>query len=143
MTTQDMPRPASRGAKARAALGAMALLVIGAVIGVTVDRGLHGGSSPHGPAAALHEAAMSGMVEGIVLTPEQRRQVEAILRSRHNAMQPLWDSIHGHLATTLDSVHAEIEAVLTPDQRDAFRRWLRANGGMEVTVGRQTNPPGR
>lgn len=120
---------AMRGARARAALGVVALLVIGALLGVTVDRWLHRPDRGHGPAAALHEAALSGMVEEIALTPEQRARVDSILRSRHEAMRSLWATIHGQLGPTLDSVHAEIEVVLTPAQQEAFRRWLRSSGG--------------
>lgn len=127
MTREQEARPAGGGSVIRAVVGVVALLVIGAVIGIAVDRRLHGGGSPHGPAAALHEAAMSGMVEEIDLTPDQRHQIEAILRSRHDAMQSVWHTIHEQLGTTLDSVHAEIEVVLTPAQQEAFRRWLRAD----------------
>lgn len=129
MTTETRSRPGGIGAMLRAAVGVVALLVIGAVLGIAVDRRLHGGAAPHGAAAVLHEAAMSGMAEEIALTPEQRRQVEAILRSRHDAMQSVWHTIHEQLGTTLDSVHAEIEVVLSPEQQEAFRRWLRGGGG--------------
>ncbi len=139
MTTHARRPPTGQGAKVRAAVGAVALLVIGAVVGIAVDRRLHAGGS-HSPVAAFHEAAMSGMVEEIELTPEQRRQVEEILRSRHDTMQSLWQAIHHQLGTTLDSVHAEIEVVLTPEQREAFRRWLRANSGDAAVPG---NPGGR
>jgi Spy/CpxP family protein refolding chaperone len=111
-------------AKARGVLGAVSLVVLGMVLGVAIDRHLL--NEPHASAAAaLHEMTMSSAEERLDLTSDQRRQIDSIIAARRNSLRHAWQAVHSHLGAAVDSVHREIEAVLTPAQRSEFREWLR------------------
>ena len=114
----------ARASKARAVLGALSLIVLGAVLGIAVDRQLHS-SDGHGPSAVLHDIMMSSFEERLDLTAEQRRQIDSIVGARHNSLRNAWQMLHTQLGAAVDTVHAEVEAILTPEQRVAFREWLR------------------
>jgi Spy/CpxP family protein refolding chaperone len=111
--------------KARAVLGALSLIVLGAVLGIALDRHLHSSDGRGPAAAAFHDITMSSLEERIDLTAEQRRQIDSIVGARHNTLRHAWQTLHSQLGAAVDTVHAEIEAVLTPEQRTAFREWLR------------------
>lgn len=113
--------------RVRAVLGALSLLVLGAVIGIAIDRHLTS-SGPHANAAAFHEMAMSSLADRLDLDADQRRRIDSIVVSRHHALSETWQMMHMHLGAAVDTVHRDIEAVLTPDQRTAFREWLREAG---------------
>jgi Spy/CpxP family protein refolding chaperone len=115
-------RPPSR---ARAVLAALSLLVLGAVIGIMLDRHLHPASSHASPAAALHDMTMASLDEYVDLTTDQRRQIDSIIAARHSSLRNAWQMVHTQLGAAADSVHQDIEAILTPEQRTAFRAWLR------------------
>lgn len=116
--------------RARAVLAALSLLVLGAVIGIAIDRHLHPDSGHASAAAAFHEMALSSLDERVDLTAAQRRQIDSIVAARHNTLQHAWQMVHAQLGAAADSVHQDIEAILTPEQRTAFRAWLR-----DVNVG--------
>ncbi|MGH7446324.1 MAG: hypothetical protein ACREK1_01160 [Longimicrobiales bacterium] len=117
--------------KARAVLGALSLLVLGGVLGIAIDR--HFLSSDrhslardrHSPAAAFHDMAMSSLADRLDLDADQRRQIDSILGERHHTLRQTWQTLHAQLGAAVDTVHRDIEAVLTPGQRTAFREWLR------------------
>jgi hypothetical protein len=102
-------------------LAAVALMVLGAVLGVTFDR-LHVRGDAH---AALMERVrrdpLGVMDRELKLTPEQRSRVGAILQSRQADIDRVWDETHTRLQATLDSVVNEIAAVLDSNQAVRFR----------------------
>lgn len=113
-------------ARARAALGAVSLVIVGAVLGIAIDRHLLPQSHGHdNTAAAFHQVSMASLHERLDLTDEQRASIEAIIARRHSSLAAAWQVLHEQLGATVDSVHQEIEAVLTPEQRSEFREWLR------------------
>lgn len=121
----------SSASTAKAVVAALSLLVLGGVVGIAVDRhvlssGRH--SAPgdrHGHAAAFHEMAMSSLADRLDLEPAQRSRIDSILASRHHTLRRTWQTLHVELGAAVDTVHRDIEAVLTPEQRAAFREWLR------------------
>lgn len=118
--------PGDRGpSRARALLGALSLLVVGAVLGVAIDRHLLPPPDRSGPAAALHEMTMASLDERLDLSADQRRQIDSIVAGRHASLRHAWRTIHAQLGAAVDSVHQEIEAILTPEQRVEFREWAR------------------
>lgn len=112
---------------ARAVLAALSLLVLGAVLGIAIDRRLTS-NEPHSPAAALHDMAMASLADRLDLDPDQRRQIDSIVAARHETLRQTWQTLHMHLGAAVDTVHRDIEAVLTPEQRTEFRDWLREGG---------------
>ena len=129
MTAQHETR--SRSAKAKALLGGLSILVVGAVLGVALDRHLSS-SRLHGGAAELHDATMASMSKRLQLAPAQRQQIDSIVAARHHVLQQTWETLHTQLGAAVDTVHRDIEAVLTPEQRKQFRSWLRSNGPAQL-----------
>jgi Spy/CpxP family protein refolding chaperone len=118
----------ARASKARAVLAAVSLLVVGAVAGIAIDRHLLLGGGHTSTAAAFHEMTMSSLQERLGLTADQRRQIDSIVGVRHNTLRHVWEMMHSQLGATLDTVHIEVEAILTPEQRVEFREWARQVG---------------
>jgi Spy/CpxP family protein refolding chaperone len=127
MNTPESAGPAGKGtpSRARAVLGALSLLVIGAVLGIAIDRHLLLPSDHGTTAAAFHEMTMSALEERLDLTPDQRRQIDSIVAARHGTLEHAWQMLHTQLGAAVDTVHQEVEAVLTPAQRTEFAAWLR------------------
>lgn len=122
MNASPTGRPPST---ARALVAALSLLVLGAVIGIAADRHLHAGRGHANPAAAMHEMTMASLDEHVDLTAEQRRQIDDIVAARRHSLRDAWQLVHAQLGAAADTVNQEIEAILTPEQRTAFREWLR------------------
>jgi hypothetical protein len=108
----------------KALLGALSLLVVGGVLGAGLERHVLA-SAEHGAPASVHEAAMASLQERLDLRPEQRRQIDSIMAAHHDVLQQTWQVLHAQLAAAVDTVHRDVEAVLTPVQREKFRVWLR------------------
>jgi hypothetical protein len=57
------------------------------------------------------------------LTPEQRRQVDAILVDAHGEAASLWKELRPRLMQIVDGANDRIEKVLTPAQLPEFQRY--------------------
>lgn len=115
-----------------AAIGAASILAIGVVVGVALDRVvlLHGDSAPHGaiPTDTLdagHSDLLRELGTELGMTDAQASQVHEILTRHQEAVDEAWAAVHSRLASAIDSVTAEIEAILEPEQRDRLFEWLR------------------
>jgi Spy/CpxP family protein refolding chaperone len=116
----------SRAATAKALLAAASLLVLGGVLGVAVDRHVLSRPAVAGP-ANFHDLA--ALQDRLNLDASQRRQLDSIISAHHAMLQRTWAELHADLGASVDSVHASLEAVLTPEQREEFRAWLREMHG--------------
>lgn len=116
------------------ALLLVVLFGVGVLAGIAGDRMLlrhrHGpfavmgpgpgrmGSGDHGERRAeMHKRLADRMSRELGLTPEQRRQLEALLPRHEAAFDSLRTEMDARLRTLLDSSAAEIERILTPDQK--------------------------
>jgi hypothetical protein len=104
-------------------LAIASLLVIGAALGVTVDRLLHKRQIAHGgiSRAEMHADPMSVLDRELDLRPEQRARVAAIVETRQGAINRVWLETHTALQATLDSAVSEVAAVLDANQAARFR----------------------
>ena len=57
------------------------------------------------------------------LTPAQVTQVDSIMARGMATRRALEDSMRQRLRADLDSTRAQIERILTPDQREKFEAW--------------------
>jgi uncharacterized protein (DUF305 family) len=114
----------SRSAWVRAVVAGTSLVVLGAVLGVTADRMLHANRSAAPSAAALHEAALERFRAELALDDGQVRAIDSMLRHHQETVGTTWSALRHHLSAAVDTVHRDIESVLTAEQRDAFRAWL-------------------
>jgi hypothetical protein len=128
-------RPAARW---KVLLAVLSLLVIGGISGAALDR--HLASSPHRPphgslplshdnVSDIHDAALASLKDRLDLDHAQRRQVDSIVDAHHETLRRTWATLHSDLMATVDTVHAELETVLTPAQRRELRAWLGERSG--------------
>ena len=116
---------------AHAMLGAVSILAIGIVLGVLVDRVILNPSalaadvpSAESELDATHEGFLRGLQEDLGLTEVQASRVHEIMSRHQAAVNDAWSTVHARLAAAIDSVTAEIEAVLDPGQRAGLHEWL-------------------
>ena len=120
-----------------------ALFTAGVLAGVTLDRAVlhhrHGpfaGMRP-GPGmtrasperrAEMQKRLADRMTNELQLTPDQRRQFEALLPQRASAFDSLRTEMDARLRTLLDSSAAEVDRILTPEQQAKWQT-IRRKGG--------------
>jgi Spy/CpxP family protein refolding chaperone len=77
-------------------------------------------------ARGAFEASSSRIVDRLAhdldLSSTQRAAVEQIVRRRHDRIGSIWTNVRPQVRSEMDQAHREIEAVLTPQQREKFRR---------------------
>jgi Spy/CpxP family protein refolding chaperone len=105
----------------RAWVAAFALLALGAVLGITVDR-FHVRGGGHGP--GLHEQVrrdpVAYMDRELTLRPEQRTRIAAIFERHQGEIDTVWQDTHNRLIAAIDSLVAEISAELDSTQIPRF-----------------------
>lgn len=123
----------------RAGVVLVCVFLFGAVTGVFIER--HHSISTHAPdelsPQEVHEAAMTEMEEVLQLDEEQIEKIHAILADNQAAVQRAWEQLRPHVHEAMNEVHVEIAAVLTPDQRERYHRWLShraGDGGGEAVI---------
>jgi hypothetical protein len=72
-----------------------------------------------------HAAVLKRLAADLELTPAQHDSVVAIFNRHQPAADEAWRAINRHVYATMDSVHAEIMKVLTPQQAQRFENWTR------------------
>ena len=105
----------------RAILAAASLLVLGGVLGITLERVLF--TTPVETASEPVDAqaeVVAFLRAELDLAPSRVADIEAILARRQAEVTRAWETI----TAAMDTARSEIEAVLTPEQRDRFRLWL-------------------
>lgn len=114
-----MSRPHVRSA----ILGAVSLFALGAATGVTVDRHLH---APPGPMLHIeqHERALAHLRDRLHLDAAQLHAIDSVVRGHQEAVDRAWGNLRPQVNSAIDSVHAHIESLLRPEQREAFQEWL-------------------
>jgi Spy/CpxP family protein refolding chaperone len=102
----------------------LSVFSLGAFVGIFVDR--H--NSLRDPAGVspeeVHEAAMVELREELGLDEEQIQQIHAIMADRQELVQRIWEQLRPELQAAMTDVHAEIAALLRPEQRQRFHDWL-------------------
>ena len=122
---------------AHAVLGAVSILAIGVVLGVLVDRVIFNPSALAAdvPSASMtldasHEGFLRGLRDDLGLTEEQASRVHEIMSRHQAAVNDAWSAVHARLDAAIDSVTAEIEAILDPGQRVGLHEWLMERHGV-------------
>lgn len=106
---------ATRNSRLLGMLLLIAVFVAGGAVGVVLDRYIHVGREPS--MRTFVSADMSGVLDRLGLTGEQRAQARAIIeRSAPRTEQTMLD-VADHLRVISDSVDSELRAILTPAQR--------------------------
>lgn len=120
------------GAWGRARLLALGILVVmfvaGALAGAAVTRVVNAeGSRRDGPPIMPRTSVFapgSPLSQRLKVTDEQRAQIEAIVARERPRADSAARQLRERLRAAFDSTNAQIRAVLTPEQRVEFDRFL-------------------
>jgi hypothetical protein len=72
-----------------------------------------------------HQEAMVAMLHTLDLGEDQSEAIDEILLRYHAKVEQQLAAVHPVLLATIDSARHEIEALLEPDQLEAFQAWIR------------------
>ena len=117
------PRGTSRSTKIVATIVVLAAFAGGLVIGAIGDRIwiMHHGPGPHRFAIHVITArVLSRLDHELQLTPSQHEEVKKILDAHAARIQAISDGMHPQIRSEVERNNAEIERVLTPEQRQKF-----------------------
>jgi hypothetical protein len=96
-------------------------LAAGFALGVAADRWL--APTPTMRTRVIRD--MSSVLDGLALSPEQRRQADAILAASAPRSEDAMRAAADRLRAVADSVDAELRAILTPEQHSRLDRLRR------------------
>ena len=121
MTPVPPPRSGGRGSTVLVAAGILVLtFVAGFVLGVVSDRiVLWFHPRPPHPSASFFVDRLDHRLH---LTPQQRKEVERIIAQRQDRIRYIWESVRPQVRQEINQTNAEIERVLTPEQRVEFEK---------------------
>jgi hypothetical protein len=123
MTDPVAAPPRGTSTKVVATIVVVVAFVGGLVIGAIGDRlwTLHRGPGAHRLAIhAITARVLSRLDSELSLTPQQHEQVKKILDAHAARMQTIWEGVRPQIHREVDQNNAEIEQVLTPEQRQKF-----------------------
>ena len=105
--------------------GVFAVLLVGLVLGIVLDRAMlaHSHANTQDGHQAEHSLLVDQLRSDLGLTEAQLREVESILYQQQATVDSAWLHVRGHLHNSVDSVRNAIERVLTPEQRSGFSAW--------------------
>jgi Spy/CpxP family protein refolding chaperone len=120
------PAPAPRTATKSIVIAIVIVIVAfvsGAASGIFLEH-LHllGRGHRGGPPGMMPHLMVRHLERRLDLTTEQRREVEAILKRHHDRIFQLTESVRPQVRQEIEAANREIEAVLTPEQRERFEK---------------------
>jgi hypothetical protein len=106
----------------QAGAAALALLVIGAALGITVDR-FHVRGSDRATALLreIERNPMAVIEREVNLRPEQRAPIETILARYQGTLDSVWGAANHRVRATVEGVITDIAAQLDSTQARQFR----------------------
>jgi Spy/CpxP family protein refolding chaperone len=120
--------PARRRSIWLAALVVVFALAGGVALGIVGDRMyllMHERIVPRGGIEFLGKHWLRRLDRSLDLNDQQEAQVRAIIERRTEKMLRTLNEVHASMHEEFKATHAEIETVLSPEQREKFRRMQR------------------
>lgn len=119
------PAPPPRRSSTKTVVIAIAVVAVAFISGVASGiflghLNLLGRGHRGGPPGMLPHLMVRHLERRLDLTPEQRTRVEAILKRHHDRIFALTESVRPQVRQEIDAANREIEAVLTPEQRQKY-----------------------
>lgn len=100
---------------------AVLALVLTFTVGFVAGFAVHRFMGPPGPGHAGAPRMMLRHLDfRLDLTDAQRAQIETILDRRHRRINEIRETTRPRMLAEIDATNAEIEKVLTPEQREKF-----------------------
>jgi hypothetical protein len=110
-----------RSSRGLAVFAALALLVLGAALGITFDR-LHVRSAAvPSNLFRLHDDPFAVLDSALELRADQRDRVRVIIEERQEDIDGVWENTHHGLLAILDSTVMDLDTVLDAEQRAKLR----------------------
>ena len=123
-----MTRATGGSAVTRAVWGAISLLALGAVVGAVAHHSIRLPAALHSDSPAdRHEAALYELTRELDLDDGQVERIHQALQRHSEVLEHTYRTLHMRLEAAVDTVHQEIESLLTDDQRRRFREWARSH----------------
>ena len=121
---QDLPPlPPPRSGATTVVIATIIVLLAfaaGIIAGVAGDRLLIHRGYMVGPPPIAVKAIVHHLDRELRLTPQQHTQIEAIIGRGHTRITAVWSSVHPRIHAEIERTNAEIEKILTPEQRRKF-----------------------
>jgi len=116
--------------RSTALVAVVALFLVGVLVGILGTHlfYLRQLRHPGGMAALGNRFLANSLDRRLDLTPEQRRQVDAILADASREAGAVRREMMPRILEILDRSHRRIAAVLTPEQRQELERFRRQRG---------------
>ena len=115
----------TRSARTIAVVTVIATLIVGFLIGVVTDRvWLYRHGPRFGPRAQRFtaERIVKHLDNELNFTPQQRAQVTQIIAARQKRIAVIQAAFRPQIRQEIDQTNAEIEKILTPEQRTKFEQ---------------------
>jgi hypothetical protein len=88
------------------------------------------------PSDADRKQIRAELSTALDLTPEQERVIDSIMTSRSGQFEALRASIRPRVESLVNNMRSDVETVLTPDQREKYRKLRNAPTAPVATVPR-------
>jgi len=125
---------------ARAIAAMVSLTLFGAAVGIAVDRLWLAHRSPAILIDTGHAQRFHAMLDTLGLSDEQRGAMDSVLSHFQQNVELSWQALRPDVTASIDSATAQIEAILTPEQRAVFRAWRHAEHQRQHGVHRGLHP---
>lgn len=114
-----------------ALLSVVAVFIVGVAIGIVSTHLFYAQQfrRPGGPPGLMGRTFVDRLEGHLDLTADQRRQIDAILERSHAKAESLRHEMQPRLEQLFETTGAEIEAILTPEQREKFRQLRESQRG--------------
>ena len=126
MSVADPVLPPARSSSTKTILIASSIVIVafiaGFIAGVFADHVIRWPGGRRHIGQAVEHIMLGRLDRHLDLTDDQEKKVGEILRRRHERMVGIWDSVRPQVRTEVDATNAEIETVLTPEQREKFQK---------------------
>ncbi len=123
VATPAQPPPGSGSTRIVATVVVVIVFFAGIFIGAAGERiwiVRRGPTFPPRMEGSFVNHMVSRLDQDLHLTPQQRQQITQILESRRQKINSIWSSVRPQVRQQVDQTNAEIEKVLTPEQRTKF-----------------------
>jgi Spy/CpxP family protein refolding chaperone len=99
----------------------IATLIVGFLLGVVADRFWLYRQNPHSRAQRFATDRIVKRLDGeLHFTDQQRAQVTQIIQARQQRIAAIQAGVRPQIRAQIDQTNAEIEKILTPEQRTKF-----------------------
>ncbi len=110
----------------RAFIGAFALTALGFTMGIATDRLWLTDSAEVETPEEARDRLLNDLQTTVGLNDDQLQSVHIILSQNQEVISSAWENVQPQLSAAVDSVWAQINAVLDPEQAEKFHHWYAA-----------------